>query len=343
MSDQLLNLRHRVRDIPESLQRTYQSLAMQRENLEALAKAIETNDVDIAGIGGSLLPAEYLRNQLELLGFSPRQREASCFLDPPQAHRRPAILIVFSQGLSPNAQLAFAHQSNYVCVYVICASHHARNIVERSSRLKGIFHAPLDKEAGLVRIQGPINACLVVRSVLDLIVGSDHSGKVDTSSEALRIAQDPKGSELESPLLKGTVAFLSPAKHLYAARALAWRVQECMQKPGPAAYDFLAFAHGPLQAHYNKPARFVYFENSETPIRWKKSLEAALNPELHELAVLTSTHSNGLEIFDWDLLLWPSILKEMSEKGINPYSWAGQNKDASLYELGRPVHEPNLP
>nr|MCU0684246.1 hypothetical protein [Polyangiaceae bacterium] len=124
----------------------------------------------VTGIGASEGPARFLVHLLRTeLGLRARFAPLSSFL--PERDAPPAdALVIFSQGLSPNARLALERASAYERALLVTGlepdahappASPARTLADYQARGLGIWcHPPPSEDGLLLRVQGPAAATL---------------------------------------------------------------------------------------------------------------------------------------------------------------------------------------
>src|SRR5262249_55409427 len=123
------------------------------------------------GVGSSAAHARLLASALTELGAPARFASLGALLAPPTRGARESVLIVFSQGLSPNARVALAHPAEWrsVCLVTSASLPHARgsdapDIRERREALsklraggvRVVTHAGGEEYGTLLRVVGPM-------------------------------------------------------------------------------------------------------------------------------------------------------------------------------------------
>src|SRR5690606_5024721 len=104
--------------------------------LEPIVRALARGAaVDVAGVGGSEGPARFLTAVLAELCVPSTYRPVTHFLERREATSR--VLVVFSQGLSPNARLMLSRASEYACALLVTSASSVEGEEGTELRTKG--------------------------------------------------------------------------------------------------------------------------------------------------------------------------------------------------------------
>ena len=159
MSEGRARLRRRIDRIPEAL------AAFDPRDAALFDAALPPDGVVATGAGCSLEHARLLASLLsDELGVRARALPPSAFLGAPEPRARRAVLVVFSQGLSPNGRAALAHASAYAGAVLVTSRDPAGGDADRAAAVAAfergggrILRLPVDRESGLLlRVIGPI-------------------------------------------------------------------------------------------------------------------------------------------------------------------------------------------
>lgn len=247
-------------------------------------------------------------------------------------------VMVFSQGLCPNARIAIDRAPERATrVLVTAAPDHplARHAVERGWLL--CEHAPRDEGPLLVRLEGPLCALSVARA-LGQHARRDRSVAQHSECFARGFRLGERLSrELSIAQLDGVRAMLGTGRMLATHAGLPWTWMEATLTAPIALYDTLAFAHGPLQALYDQRATVLAFERASQPA-WIDRAQRVLAPERHTLVRLPSEAERDEDaLFEHTGALWSLLFSLLEQRPRELRSWPGKGCDGALYELdGRP-------
>lgn len=312
---------------------------------------IGSRRIVVTGSGASEGPARYLaallRNTLSLsAGFLP----TSAFIAP-VAQSSDDILIVFSQGISPNARLALRQASKFgnvilfTGIYPEGRSPEARLVSELRLGGSAVHVLPPEDESGLlVRILGPATATLAAALFAKSV--AESLGKVwpDDGLEALpdhladartRSVSAAEGLEADWPLRPW--ALVTAGDYADLCGGLPWKWMTALYSPAPPVWDVLQIAHGPLQHFYTEPMTLVGLErnNEGDDARLLDRLEKVLVPGRHKLIRLRSAFAGPTAVLDHDAQCNWLLLRSLEERSVDLSSWPGRGLDGPLYQLGR--------
>jgi hypothetical protein len=277
------------------------------------------------GIGGSEGPARVMAGALRsALGvcasFVPLSRFA-CDADALAGD----ALVVFSQGLSPNARIALGHKG-FARTLVITA----RGDVGAGVALR---HPPQDEGAMLARVQGPPAATLLGLRVVAALGGDPPpEGLVAAVREAL--AAPALTLDLRRP-----VALVLCDDERELGHGLRWKWLEATRRSDVAAYDALGFAHGPLQCCAERGAQVVLLTRDAPR-------EAALWTRVRDVLVETACAVQALpaslpgvwSFFEHDARWSAALAASLAAAGdVDLLRWPTQGRDGALYDLDAPL------
>ncbi|MCK6591893.1 MAG: hypothetical protein HUU21_33275 [Polyangiaceae bacterium] len=338
-------LAHRIRMLPDVVWQLITS-SIKLSPIENIGN----RRIVVTGGGASEGPARYLaallRNSIGLrAGFVP----ASAFIAP--VAQSPAdLLIVFSQGISPNARLALRQASQFGGV-VLCTgiypegrSPEARLVSELRQSGAAIHVLPPEDESGLlVRVLGPATAMLA--GVLFAQAAAKSLGKVwpkdpiaalpdHLATARTRVAETTAGLDPDWTLKPW--AFVTARDDSDAYEGLRWKWMTALYSPAPPVWDVLQIAHGPLQHFCDEPTTLVALErNSSDDARLFDRLEKVLVPGRHRLVRLRSELEGPTALLDHDAQCNWLLLRTLERREVDLSSWPGRGLHGPLYELGR--------
>ncbi|MCA9614243.1 MAG: hypothetical protein H6720_12650 [Sandaracinus sp.] len=299
--------------------------------LRALAdtRLVETRDVAphdtiVTGVGGSEGPARLFAWRLGAR-FLPL---SSFAFGAPHASR----LVVFSQGLSPNARLALTDPRAFdECLLVTAvdpvthpepeARAFAARLADAGARF--VAHGPAVESGMLARFVGP-----TVAAAAGLRLAAALGGASFDVLEAARVYDAP----LDAPALGSPLALVAAGESVEALFGLRWKWLETFGED-PHVFDVLASAHGPLQALYEKNATWLAFASVEVD-----PLVARLRdvlPSSHVLHRVRVPSDPALAFFAATAWLDAALLATLRARPRDLRRWPGQGADAALYGLGR--------
>jgi len=303
----------------------------------------------VTGTGSSEAHARYLATLLNLYtdraasylplsGFTASRREA--FAD--------RTLVVFSQGVSPNAQLAlnrhreFAHAILFSATTPAVAA--AAGKPDRAVLLHRLLEAggelvafPLAEEyTTLIRFVGPMAgylACLRFTAQLD---GCRFQVPAADAILPLLAAEPPAGlltAMLETPetFARGfNLVCAAPISEF--AQNLACKFMEGVFWPCPPISDFLQFAHGPFQQMAAHPRPVVILQGDsrleDELVRRSVRMLADAGLPAH---VVAANAPPLYSIFGFEAAFNRLILALIERLGTDQVNWPGKGRDDLLY------------
>lgn len=307
------------------------------------ARLAQARRFEVTGIGASEGPARLLANTLLEAGRLARFVPVASFTesrgDPESA------LLVFSQGLSPNALLPLRQSARFGASALFTATpppgteSSYRSEVLREFVTNGglVWSHPPDAETGtLVRLVGPSCAFLASLRFVSALLGDERS--LDFLAELERVP--------DATRRRGTTAAPSP-KHARAAfvglgvdasllSSLAWKWQEALYTPLPPSFDVLSFVHGPLQSLDDAPTTLLLCKGAPTKASRDllERFRRVLHGTGHHLVELDAQLPGPLAWFEFDVTTTLLILDEMERRDLDPSVWPARDRDPPLYTVG---------
>jgi len=303
------------------------------------------------GAGSSAAHARFLAQLLaEHAGVAARVEPLGRFVAAPPADAADTLLVVFSQGLSPNAWLALATPAAWRGVVLVTASESMpgeRGAALARARAAGVslWTMPAgDQEFGtLVRVAGPMAGyvtALRLAEALTRTAGRDAAAlHCDVALVAARIEDAAARIDAIVPTLDFAAAppaFVTTGSYGALVQNLPLKLMEGLLVPLPPVWDVLEVAHGPLQQAHAGRATFLALTRPEAAgeAELLARLGAALDPERHALVRLPATLPAPLAIFEHEALLNALVLRSIAEQGIDQVRFPGRERDAALYDVG---------
>lgn len=300
--------------------------------IAAAAEAVELPQLEaprwtITGVGGSEGPARVLAHRLAQAGraarFVPCSRFALATDDLVGG------LVLFSQGLSPNARGALAPQHRFaprVIVTTVTPDPEgsdaerflAAQLDEGAHR---VAHGPAQEAELLVRLEGPAEA--TVRALqLGAHIAGERAPRLSVATALPEVA----------PLPKRRLALVGAGDTTDWLHGQRWKLLEGLGIADPPVYDVMQVAHGPLQQFYEEPMTILAVAQSADEHPLFDRLACVLRPH-HELRLLTlhAPLPGG-----WPQLeLWfdALLLATMKVRPRDLIAWPGKHADAELYAL----------
>jgi hypothetical protein len=304
----------------------------------------------VTGIGASEGPARYLAMLLQLAGRRAVYTPLSTFLVA-NAAALGDTLVVFSQGLSPNARLALRR-----------AAEHRRAILFTSAAKKGdegdapeiraflsgfrgaggdVVVMPPDEEPGtFVRVLGPAVARLVAArfvATLSAVIDSAALARVPTLAAEAAARVEAAVSALPPDALRRRLGFVVAGPWLEGASGLRSTWLEGLGAPEPALWDVLQIAHGPFHQFFDEEMTLVTLEHEGAPQERDlfDRLASMLVPPRHAIVRLRSRLPAPLGALEHDALSAALLVRAFGEGSKDIAAAGGLGPDALLYGLGR--------
>jgi creatinine amidohydrolase len=333
-------LRERQKRLPAAV---YSALSAPLGLDDATRALRSARAVVTTGVGSSLAHARYLSWLLRTApAISSWDAPTGSFVSPPGPEAKEQTLVVFSQGLSPNARLPLAHVARYraaVLVTAADADSPDRADAVRAAASAGaiIVRMPCAPEYEvLLRIIGPM-----VGFAVALRIANAAGFQVDVTPETLSRAVHEASARATATLsgvapcvFADPITFVGTNGYAALAHNLCAKVLEGMFLPWPNAVDALELAHGTVQEAAGKPRTFIALgrgaaheeslfararQTSETQHRW-----------LHFDARLPEP----LAVFEHEAMVNELLLGAIAARRVDQRNWPGKRRDGPLYTIG---------
>ena len=314
----------RLRELPDALARAT------ARGAPALGVA-NARRVVATGVGSSAAHAALLVHELRRAGRDAVVRPLSAFLAPP----RPApdeVLVVFSQGLSPNAHVALEAPRRWGAVVLATA---VRDEVRLAPlRAAGIVVHPTEGEdefGTLVRIVGPMAGYVAALQLAEALDGPPCPAWEPLATALATLA----APALEPDALEAPLGLVTSGTYRDVVGNLAAKVMEGMLLPLPPVWDAMELAHGPFQERVRERATFLALTRPEAHAEPElfDRFARMLDPERHRLVRLAATLPAPLALFEHEAMLNAIMLRYLEARAIDQTDWPGRGADAPLYAL----------
>ena len=303
----------------------------------------------ITGTGSSEAHARYLTMLLNLhtdraaaylplSGFT--MAEPACFAG--------ATLVVFSQGVSPNAQIALRRRGDFAhCVLFTATTHSAARAAgkpDRAALLESILDAggeliefPLAEEyTTLIRFVGPMAGYLAALHFAATLDGSRL--QLPTIGEILPLLEARPPAELLTAMKRLPSAFSAGFNLVTAApisdyaQNLACKFMEGVYWPCPQISDFLQFAHGPFQEMNAHPKPVVILQGGAAIESEMVDRSVRMLREVGLHAFVLRVEGAALHsIFGFEAALNALVFEVMVHLRVDQINWPGKGRDDLLY------------
>jgi creatinine amidohydrolase len=259
-----------------------------------------------------------------------------------------AELVVFSQGLSPNAGLALAAAAAFSRVRLFtsiapgCARARERGLhVAMDAGVDVVVLPPAQEDGLLARVIGPVVASLAAH----LAVRQGEPAALP-DPKACGVPQAMADAAAATPHLAvptaarpAALVACSDQLELSFGAANAWL--EGLREPPPFAWDVLGLAHGPLQMAHARPLLALALERGAVAAEAHlfDRLARAL-PKPHEVLRLRATLPPALAWIEHEVAVLQIVARELAARP-RDLGWGPGREDQPLYELG--AHPPEAP
>ena len=303
----------------------------------------------VTGTGSSEAHARYLTMLLNLY----TERAAtylplSGFVEPAPGAFAGKTLVVFSQGVSPNAQIALHRHRDFAHLVLFTsttpAAARAAGKPGRATLLQNLLNAghdlvefPLAEEyTTLIRLVGPLAGYLAALQFATRLPDCRATLPAPAQLASLLAAKAPP--DLLDAMLSQPAAWAAGFNLVTAApisdfsQNLACKFMEGLFWPCPPISDFLQFAHGPFQQMNAAPKPVIFLQGggaaeAEMVSRSVRMLHAVGLPAF----VLKADAPPLYSIFAYEAALNDLVLAVMRQLSINQVEWPGKGRDDLLY------------
>lgn len=352
-------LAERIENAPDFVARVPEYYAELLDRPEGLPRCLVTT-----GIGTSEGHARHLAEvAARWLGQPARFAHTAALARATPPGAEADWLVVFSQGLSPNARYAFCDVDAWRGVVLVTGlpglgdPERDRLTPEKRAWLDALAEqgvVQLDLGCGteygtLLRVIGARAGYAAGWSLLRSLLARQlrSSGMLDCDPVALRDAQ--RSAKVEArrvfpvalpvhPFFDADRSLLLVAEEgmLELADQLSLKIAEGMLRPAPRCVDVLHFAHGPLQSHFGRRTSILYLAGPDA--EWVDRFRSTLEVDRHDLRVLCSTLRSPFSVIEFEAMFDDLVLRVLDEQQIDLVDWPGREAEAPLYASG-----PRLP
>jgi hypothetical protein len=318
MSAQLLS--ERLRALPDHLRAVRD--AVPRDLLRDAQRVVVT------GGGLSEGPARFLVALLrQRLGLSADFVPQSEFAVRAPSDLAPMgdTLVLFSQGLAPNARLPLPHASRFRETVVFTS------VTAPVPGVRTVVLPPLEENGLLLRIVGTAVQCLAAAWMVNRLASDDHSALLEQVPDLYRVSS-PSVSLVQDGELP-PVALIAAGRYAEYAFGLRWKLLEGLHLPDPPVWDVLQVAHGPFQQLYDRKLTLLALMRPdaahEAPLFDR--LESILRPDRHRLLRLPARLPSPYAWFEHDAQLDALVIDAVTQRQIDLSEWPGKGMDGPLY------------
>lgn len=331
-------LEERWAALPAALARTFdQAMPALDWDLRRLRRIVAT------GVGSSEAHARFLVRLLEGAGVLARFLPLSALVAPPAGADGDA-LVVFSQGLSPNARLVLRAAAAWGRVAIVTAATDADADPAKREALATPGAAVVgfdgEEEYGtLLRVAGPLTGYVAAWRLATALAGGTAPAldvaRVGAIVAAASARVDALLGGADASALLAHAHLVTTGDYGELAANVRYKVLEGLLLPAPPVWDLLHVAHGPFQQAFSGPATFMALARADAPDEpaLLDRLAAMLDPARHRLVPLAATLPGALAILEHEALTTALVLRGIRERRVDQRRWPGRGFDAPLYAL----------
>jgi len=336
-------IRERIESLPGRLRET------RKCELPSLPADVAERGVVATGAGSSEAAARYFVHLLHRAGVPAEFRPQSAFYGPLAAVGSP-YLALFSQGLSPNAEMILARRKHFHGALLVTSSTVAGQLAagrpQRAEMLQRLidegamqFHHPMENEYDVLpRFVGPVCSLLTgCRMVESLAPGALwNAAGLDRIPEIFEKTDLPDEPDSWVHDLAAGPGFHFTHDTSEYAQNLAYKIVECLFHRPPTLGDALSYAHGMFQLDCASPHPNWLFTTHDPD---ETDLVARLSPMFERagtLRIIRSPLPLPLAIFHYEAFLNTLILHALKTRGLNLVDWPGKGLDGEGYGIREP-------
>ena len=337
-------LAHRLERIPAILS------DMLARGLPPLSpRTLETQRFIVTGTGSSEAHARYLVMLLNL--YTDRAAAylpLSGFVESPPDAFEGKALVVWSQGVSPNAQIALRRRGEFAHCILFSATTPAAaraagkpdraELLENLQREGGeLVEFPLAEEyTTLIRVVGPMAGYLAALQFTAQFGGCRF--RPPTTGDILPLLQMTAPADLLDAMIRLPSAFSAGFQLITAApisdfaQNLACKFMEGVFWPCPPISDFLQFAHGPFQQMNAHPHPVLILQGGSPAEAELVGRSVAMLRDVGLSAFVIRVPVPALySIFGFEAALNHLVFTVMRHLRVDQVNWPGKGRDDLLY------------
>jgi len=310
----------------------------------------------LTGIGSSEAHARYLtfllnlhtNRQATFINFTGLKNMANMFSSD-------RILILFSQGLSPNAQMVLKYGQEYFSHVLLFTSMNEEQLTKKCPWIHidkiEIIQFPLYNEyVTLIRVIGPICGFLatiifIQRLINKKLIEADRLIEICiTKSSSFSLLREAMINDYQQQFSHGPFYLILSSPLTSVCQNLCYKFVEGVYWTSPIVCDYLQFAHGPFQqirSITNRTSAIVCIVDRSNPldIELEHRLQQMVNEcnnEKYLINIYTlylSSSSVIYSIFELEMELNRLIFEIMRANGCDQIHWPGKGQDQPLYSF----------
>ncbi|CAF3005004.1 unnamed protein product [Rotaria sp. Silwood2] len=335
-------------------------LGMLEDIFPALSSSIlDAQSFIITGIGSSEAHARYLTLLINLytdrqalfIGFTGFTRLTTRF-------RSNQMLILFSQGLSPNAQMILKYGQENFSHILVFTSMNDEQMKRKCSwidkeKIETIQFPLNDEYTTLIRVIGPACGFLAVILFVQRFTNIRLIEKAKLQTTLIKntpsslllgysILQQAMIEDKNQQFSRGPFHLILSSPLIDVCQNLLYKFVEGLYWSSPTVYDYLQFAHGPFQqlrSLTDRSTAIVCFVDSanlldvELEHRLRQMIdECNKQPQLvHIYTLYLSSSSIIYSIFELEMVFNQLIFEIMCKRQCQQIDWPGKGQDQPLY------------
>lgn len=256
-----------------------------------------------------------------------------------------AGLIVFSQGISNNAQLALNKKNAFShCVLFSAVSLTTENKEKKALLLRlkeeGVQHIQCSHDNEytlLIRVAGPLTGYLTclqwVEQTLEGALPAQPHAFLERLEAARKAGRELANKELLAQIKKGCIILTQGPISLFSQN-LAYKLTEGLFAPPPQLCDILSFSHGHFQSLCNQPTHAFMLSGGDSH---EELLAKKAAPLLKRCTSRYSVYQSKLPapwaIFESEMFFNGLLEMLLPLSKVDQINWPGKGEDSPLYDL----------
>lgn len=299
----------------------------------------------ITGVGSSEAHAKFLSYLINThTAYTAEFWPLSHFIDLPP-HTRNAGLVVFSQGLSSNAQLAINQREAFEqCVLFSAiskktAADDKKMLLQKleQDNVQHVSFTPDNEYSLLIRVAGPLTAYFACIEWTQKALRGNVPPCPDFFFDALSESR-LRGKHLANRallrLLKQGSFLLTRSPLSLFSQNLAYKLTEGIFVRAPQRYDILSFSHGPFQALCAQPAYgFVLLQDTPQDKQLVEKAKPLLEQGTSHYFLYEAKLPEPWSIFEYEMLFNGLLEAALPLSRADQRNWPGKGLDGTLYDL----------
>lgn len=255
------------------------------------------------------------------------------------ANNKNTTLVVFSQALSPNAQLAMSKRNTFqhLILFTGCIDSSNELIQKLNQEKQTIIHYPVPEEKKLlIRILGPLCCYL---SVIQFINHNWHNPIPECNHNVLLSAINKKAINPDFFLThaKQGIIFLMGSPTSEYSQNLAYKFLEGLFLTTPTITDYLSLVHGTFQQLINNPKLILNFQHASGDKTLSLKANTIIEQTTSKILEISSDLPPPWDIFEYEMILNHLVLAGLKKWKIDQITWPGKGLDIEIYKISKPL------